>query len=99
MTYQRDPNDPVTGRRTGMGMRRDDGSWGVFPAVLGVIFLLLVGLIAYNMYSGDTGTNRANPTASNSTTNNNPTNVAPGAPPASKPAPTTPPATPPATNK
>lgn len=94
MTYQRDPNDPVTGSRTNMGMRRDDGSWGVFPAVLGVIFLLLVGLIAYNMYTGDTGANRANPTASNSTTmspstTNNSTNVAPSTPPATT---TTPPA-------
>lgn len=92
MTYQRDPNDPMAGRKTGMGMRRDDGSWGVFPAVLGVIFLLLVGLIAYNMYSGDTASNRANPTASNSTTNTNP---APTTPPAATP-PTAPTATPPA---
>lgn len=95
MTYQRDPNDPVTGPRTATGMRRDDGSWGVFPAVLGVIFLLLVGLIAYNMYTGDTGANRANPTASNSTsgatTNNNPAVIAPTTPPAN-----TTPATPPA---
>jgi cytoskeletal protein RodZ len=104
VTYQRDPNDPT--RRTGVGMRRDDGSWGVFPAVLGVIFLLLVGLIAYNMYTGDTGNNAANPTASNSTsgasTNNNSTNMAPKTTPSATPAtPATPPpaATPPATNQ
>lgn len=82
-----------------MGVRRNDGSWGVFPAVLGVIFLLLVGLIAYNMYSGDTAANRANPTAANTTTNNGSTSVTPSTPPAAT-APTTPtaPATPPPAN-
>jgi len=79
-----------------MGMRRDDGSWGVFPAVLGVIFLLLVGLIAYNMYSGDnTGANRANPQASNSTSTPTP-NTNPTMAPKTTPTPPATPATPPA---
>ncbi len=53
MTYQRDPDERLTtGQRT--SVREEENSWGVFPAVLGVVFLLLVGLIAYNMYNSST---------------------------------------------
>lgn len=103
MTYQRDPNDPATNRRTRMGMRDSDGSWGVFPVVLGVIFLLLVGLIAYNMYAADTP-ETANPSAQAPVTNPSGTGTSPPAttPPTTTPpanAPATPPTVPPAKNQ
>lgn len=91
MTYQRDPNDPMpVERRAGI---REEDSWGVFPAVLGVVFLLLVGLIAYNMYNGNTGPASVNPSAQAPITSTPPA-TKPSAiePPATTPTPATPPA-------
>lgn len=86
MTYQRDPNDPMAGRRTDMSIRRDNESWGAFPAVIGVVFLLLVGLIAYNMYHNETVPNPGSPSAQAPVTNPSGTTVAPKAtPPATEP--------------
>jgi hypothetical protein len=94
MTYQRDPNDPMpVERRAGI---REEDSWSVFPAVLGVVFLLLVGLIAYNMYNGSTtGPTSVNPSAQAPITTTPPAKM----PPADNPTAVTPPpspATPPA---
>lgn len=89
MTYQRDPNDPlardpmtgepVATRRPDMSTRRREESWGAFPAVIGVVFLLLVGLIAYNMYNNDTVPNPGSPSAQAPVTNPSGTTVTPKA--------------------
>ncbi len=86
MTYQRDPDDRLSTSRR-MNLTRADGSWGVFPAVLGIVFLLLVGLIAYNMYNGNTtGPSSVNPSAqAPATTPSTPSTTPNTTPPATTP--------------
>ncbi|MDX2202385.1 MAG: hypothetical protein NW223_06535 [Hyphomicrobiaceae bacterium] len=78
MSYQRDPNAQPRPPRTGTR----GAATGMLPTILGVVFLLLVGLLAYNMYTGaETAPSSLNPSAqaptNTSPSNTSPPNVAP----------------------
>jgi hypothetical protein len=79
MTYQRDPELPneELQRARRAEMRTSEG-WGVFPILLGVLFVVMLGFL---LFSGDrtatTGVSDAGPTTNSPGTTKTPVETAP----------------------